>query len=87
MASTESTEIDEECLAESLELSWLRRALEDGTAVRIRRRARVTQDAGAQAARVHPSTVSLWESLDRTPRGPEGLRYARVLRRLEEQTR
>jgi DNA-binding transcriptional regulator YiaG len=68
-------------------LTWLRQGFEDGTAKRIRRRARASQSDTARAADVNPATVSLWEALRRTPRGAEGLRYARVLRRLEEQTR
>jgi DNA-binding transcriptional regulator YiaG len=69
------------------ELTWLRQAFEDGTAKRIRRRVSASQSDTARAANVNPAAVSLWEGLHRTPRGAEGLRYARVLRRLEKQTR
>jgi DNA-binding transcriptional regulator YiaG len=82
-----ATGLDRKRLDALDELTWLRQAFEDGTAKRIRRRAKASQSDTARAANVNPAAVSLWEGLHRTPRGAEGLRYARVLRRLERQTR
>jgi DNA-binding transcriptional regulator YiaG len=82
-----TTSLDRNQLLALDELTWLRQAFEDGTAKRIRRRARASQSETARAADVNPAAVSLWEGLHRTPRGAEGLRYARVLRRLETQTK
>jgi DNA-binding transcriptional regulator YiaG len=81
------TGLDRKHLNDLDELTWLRQSFEDGTATRIRRRARASQSEAARAAKVNPAAVSLWEGLHRTPRGAEGLRYARVLRRFEAQTK
>ena len=59
----------------------------DGTARRLRERARLS--AGEIAAVVDSTdpTVTRWESGQRRPRGEAGLRYAKLLEALADQTR
>lgn len=66
------------------DLAWMRRAAADGTARKIRKRAGVTQREIARACGVVPSAVNQWERGKRTPEGHAALRYARVLRDLDE---
>jgi DNA-binding transcriptional regulator YiaG len=64
-----------------------RRRLLPALAKAIRLEARVTLAEMSQALHVTESTVSRWESGDRTPRGPLAERYAQVLSRLEAELR
>lgn len=69
-------------LTEEVKLSV---SLPDPTAARnIRRRAGVSQPRVAAEVGVHPITVARWERGTRTPRGELRIRYARLLRLLDE---
>ena len=63
-------------------LVWLRASLQDGRAQRIRIEARLTQGELAPSLGVARATVTSWEQLRRSPRGPAALRYARQLQQL-----
>lgn len=68
----------------------LRRVRADAKAGRARQArldAGLTQEEIAEAIGVDQSTVSSWELGRRRPRGPAGLRYAHVLKKLAEASR
>jgi DNA-binding XRE family transcriptional regulator len=65
-------------------LRWLRSALASGEARDLRVRHRLSQAEIAAVIHVGQPTVSLWESGKVTPRTAAALRYARLLRRLQE---
>ncbi len=66
------------------DLVLLRRALADGTARGLRERAGLSLSDVAGPAGVTAATISRWESGRRAPRLPQALRYAAVLKALNE---
>lgn len=65
-------------------LSAVRVACRNGQARAIRVNAGLTQDEIAQTVRRSQTTVALWESGQRVPRGEAALRYADVLESLSK---
>lgn len=63
-------------------LSQVRAAASSGRARQARKTAGITQAELAAALGVSQTTVALWETGRRRPRGEAALKYARVLRRL-----
>ena len=61
-----------------------REAARTGKGAALREAAGLSQGELARAAKLDESTVSRYESGVRAPRGDAAIRYARVLRRLEE---
>jgi transcriptional regulator with XRE-family HTH domain len=61
-----------------------RAAARSGHAARVRTAADLTQAEVARLVGVTPAAVSLWESGSRRPRGEAALRWARLLRDLEQ---
>jgi DNA-binding transcriptional regulator YiaG len=62
------------------ELAYARDAARSGRGTRIRRAASLSQGDLARACGVDVSTISRWESGERSPSGDAGRAYARVLR-------
>jgi DNA-binding transcriptional regulator YiaG len=65
-------------------ISEARGLLESGRAVEIRKAARLSQGEVAAFCGVDPAAVSRWESGQRSPRGAAAIRFARLMRALEE---
>ena len=66
----------------------MRIAEEERDALRLRRLAlRLTQDDLAAELDVSPSTISLWESGSRSPRGPAIRAWRRALEKAERRNR
>ena len=68
--------------ADALLLAEARSLARSGEARRLRERATLSQVEEAAVVGVVATTVSRWESGDRTPRGEAGIRYGRFLQRL-----
>lgn len=67
------------------ELIWVRKVCANGTARKLRTQARLTLAEVGEAVRVYPSTIYYWEVGSRVPRGVAALRYAEILRLLEQE--
>ena len=68
----------------AIELSRVRNAAASGEARQVRERAKLSLSELGAACEVDQSTIWRWETGRRRPRGPAGLRYARVLDLLRE---
>jgi DNA-binding transcriptional regulator YiaG len=68
---------------EALLLVRARRAVEDGSARRIREAAGLSQSEVARICGVTPAAVARWEQNERRPRGAAAIVYARLLNDLE----
>jgi DNA-binding transcriptional regulator YiaG len=69
---------------EVLLLAEIRHAAMKGETRLARERARLSRAEVAAACGVDQSTVARWESGARSPRGTSGLKYARLIGRLQE---
>lgn len=65
-------------------LIWLSDALQSGRTRELRLRAHQSQESLALLVGSSAAAVSLWEGGHRRPRGKRALRYARVLRQIEQ---
>jgi DNA-binding XRE family transcriptional regulator len=65
-------------------ISEARAAAADGSARKARQDARLTQREIADACKVSPTTVCMWEKGHREPRGRPALEYGKLLRKLAE---
>ena len=70
-------------MREILDLVYMRDLVHRGMVKSIREAARLTQEEVARDVGVHPSTVAHWEQ-GHVPGGEPAVRYASLLRELEE---
>jgi DNA-binding transcriptional regulator YiaG len=74
-------------LDDALSIAEAREFLQSGRAVEIRKAARLSQGEVAAFCRVDPAAVSRWESKNRMPRGEAAIRFARLMKALEAQSK